>query len=354
MEISQFAAILNKFPDPVLILSRQQRVILANRAAETLLEAGSETGSDTGLAGRHLLSLIRQPDVLDCVQKVLTDTAVCEAEYVARQAVDITYRVVAQPLEAAETGLSGALLSFVDITLVGQADRIRSEFVANVSHELRSPLTALSGFIETMQGTAANDPAARASFLDIMATEADRMKRLIDDLLSLSRVEADERLRPTEPVNLVQLLRSVLQTLTPAAEKGGVVLDLDTASAEHSLPGDADQLIQVFQNLVENAIKYGGAGTVSIHLSTVERMAGIRGSCLRIDVRDQGPGITATHLPRLTERFYRVDDHRSRALGGTGLGLAIVKHIINRHRGRLLIDSTPGQGSVFSVILPVT
>jgi two-component system phosphate regulon sensor histidine kinase PhoR len=217
--------------------------------------------------------------------------------------------------------------------------------VANVSHELRTPLTALLGFIETLRGAARDDAVARERFLGVMEREAARMNRLVSDLLQLSRVEAAERVRPADPVDLAQVLAMTLTAVRPLAEAAGVELVFD-APGSLVVPGDADQLTQVFQNLIENAVKYGGAGKrVTITLSQGDRGA-------EVAVRDLGEGIAAIHIPRLTERFYRVDSHRSREKGGTGLGLAIVKHIVNRHRGRLVIDSSEGKGSTFTVILP--
>jgi two-component system phosphate regulon sensor histidine kinase PhoR len=218
---------------------------------------------------------------------------------------------------------------------------------------LRTPLTALTGFIETLQGAAKDDPAARQRFLTIMEKEAGRMNRLVRDLLSLGRVEADERLRPAERVDVSAIVRSVIQWLRPVAEAAGVSVTLTGETGPLPLLADADQMTQVFSNLIENAIKYGGGGkTVTISVMRVEREPSLRGPAVRFDVIDQGEGIDAVHIPRLTERFYRVDAHRSREQGGTGLGLAIVKHIVNRHRGRFRIESEPGVGSRFSVILP--
>ena len=230
---------------------------------------------------------------------------------------------------------------------------MRRDFVANVSHELRTPLTALMGFIETLSGPAKDDPEARARFLGIMSGEAERMNRLVGDLLSLSRVEAEERVRPTQAVNLTDVLQTALRNLNPLAVDNDVTLTPVFGTEPMPLRGDADQLLQVFTNLIENAIKYGGEGkNVEITAEIQQHDSALRGPSARITVTDQGPGIDPVHLPRLTERFYRADNHRSRTLGGTGLGHAIVKHILNRHRGRLKITSTPGEGASFCVILP--
>ncbi|MGR3547335.1 MAG: sensor histidine kinase, partial [Roseovarius sp.] len=226
------------------------------------------------------------------------------------------------------------------------------DFVANVSHELRTPLTALMGFIETLQGPARHDQVAIDRFLGIMQSEAARMERLVRDLLSLSRVESEERVRPRDEVNLGQVIGSVLHALRPLARDRACDISFE-APEGMVVRGNDDQLQQVFTNLVENAIKYGGKDNrITITLERTPRDATLRAPAIVARVRDQGPGIDPLHIPRLTERFYRVDTHRSREMGGTGLGLAIVKHIVNRHRGRLRISSTPGEGSEFSVILP--
>ncbi|MDO5530306.1 MAG: ATP-binding protein, partial [Paracoccus sp. (in: a-proteobacteria)] len=223
----------------------------------------------------------------------------------------------------------------------------------NVSHELRTPLTALMGFIETLRGPARNDENARDEFLSIMEREASRMNRLVHDLLSLSRVESEERRRPAQSLDLTALVQGVIETLTPHARSRGVEIAFDASAGAVMLPGDPDQLAQVFHNLIENATKYGAAGKeVTITITRIEREPVLRGPAWAVAVTDRGEGIDPIHLPRLTERFYRVDTHRSRQQGGTGLGLAIVKHIINRHRGRLRIESEPGKGASFTVILP--
>ena len=207
------------------------------------------------------------------------------------------------------------------------------------------------GFIETLRGAARDDADARDRFLAIMEGEASRMNRLVGDLLSLNRVESEERVRPKERVDLVEHLKSTIKSLEPLAQTGGTALVLDAPSIPVEIPADPDQIQQVFTNLIENALKYGGE-TVSVVLTVLDRDPALRCAAVRVQVIDDGPGIDPVHLPRLTERFYRADNHRSRELGGTGLGLAIVKHIINRHRGRLRVESDLGQGATFTVILP--
>ena len=330
-------------PVPALAVDRSERIIAANTEARSLI--------GQNIVGRNFVTILRQPALIETVEAVMRDSMSRTATYLTNDgAQDITYEVSVRRMVDAQQ----LVLCFSDVTHLQQASQIRRDFVANVSHELRTPLTALVGFIDTLRGPAREDADARDRFLDIMEGEAARMTRLVDDLLSLSRVEGDERVRPRDNVDLTGVLQSVLRTLKPLADEADVRLVPDFGDTQVIMEGDQDQLMQVFTNLIENAIKYGASGKkveVSLHLS--ERDPALRAPGTRIVVRDYGPGIDPVHLPRLTERFYRADNHRSRALGGTGLGLAIVKHIINRHRGRLRVESELGQGAAFTVILPL-
>ena len=342
MTPDQITTLLGAVPMPLVLIGRDERIGALNPAAAALFGEGA--------VGRHYITVLRQPALLDCVERALATGAPAEDELLSAEAfADTTYRARAVPMDGA--GTTGILLSLEDISDMQAAGQMRRDFVANVSHELRSPLTALIGFIETLRGPARDDPQAGARFLAIMQREADRMNRLIGDLLSLSRVEADERLRPKTRVDVAATVSAAVAMLDKLAADAGVALSLSGAEAPLQVPGDADQLLQVFTNLIENAIKYGQT-KVAIDISVNAHDRVLRAPALRIEVADDGPGIDALHIPRLTERFYRVDDHRSREMGGTGLGLAIVKHIVNRHRGRLRIKSVPGQGSRFIVVLP--
>ncbi|WP_295313040.1 ATP-binding protein [Roseobacter sp.] len=334
--------VLNALPMPALAIDGAERIKAANAAARTLIGQGIE--------GRNFVTMLRQPQLIQSIEAVLRDSTPRMSEYLSNDGVqDTTFQVSVRVVP----DLNVVLLCFLDITQVQQAGQMRRDFVANVSHELRTPLTALMGFIETLRGAARDDAAARDRFLDIMEGEAGRMNRLVGDLLSLSRVEDEERVRPREKVLIDDILLSVIRTLTPLAKEMEITLKEDFGDAPAELVGDGDQLMQVFTNLIENAIKYGRkGGTVEIRIGKPERDPALRAMGVRIHVADDGPGIGEKHLPRLTERFYRADNHRSRALGGTGLGLAIVKHIINRHRGRLRVESELGKGSVFTVVLP--
>jgi two-component system, OmpR family, phosphate regulon sensor histidine kinase PhoR len=336
---------LAALPLPVMLVGPTERIEAVNAPALRLF------GSDG--TGRHYITALRQPAMLDAVEQVLRDGQTRLCRYLASaDARDTTWQATAAAIDLPQG--RGVLLSFEDVSAVEEAGQMRRDFVANVSHELRTPLTALLGFVETLKGAARDDPVARDRFLDIMDREAGRMARLVADLLSLSRVEEEERRRPSAQVDLVALIGAAVTTLEPVAAQAGITLALLLPPGPVAVPGDASQLRQVLTNLIENAIKYGGtAKSVAITLTPVAMEPTLRAEAVRISVADQGEGIAAHHLPRLTERFYRVDAHRSREIGGTGLGLAIVKHIINRHRGRLRIESTLGQGSTFTVILPV-
>ncbi len=325
-------------PVPVVLIGRDERVAAANAPAVALL------GADP--TGRHHGLTLRQPALLEAIGRAMQPGApTVEVRHVIPgPSSEVVHRVTVTPVP------QGVVCTFLDLSEQEQIGQMRRDFVANVSHELRTPLTALLGFIETLRGPAREDAAARDRFLGIMAREAERMNRLVRDLLQLSRVEAQERVRPTEPIDLAAALRASVLALRPMAEEQGV--SIEVAGADHPLevPADPDQITQVLNNLIENAVKYGGAG--GRVLATLGRGQGPRGSMAKIEVRDFGEGIDQIHLGRLTERFYRVDGHRSREKGGTGLGLAIVKHIVNRHRGRLTIESRPGQGSTFTILLP--
>ncbi|WP_322866698.1 ATP-binding protein [Aquicoccus sp. G2-2] len=331
--------VLGGVPLPMVAIGADERIITANPTGEALL------GADQ--IGRHHALALRQPALLDAIKAALHHGTSGQARYVILgPSHEVTYLVTVTAIP--EPDGNGALCAFQDMTeqeLIGQ---FRRDFVANVSHELRTPLTTLVGFIETLKGAAKDDPAARDRFLTIMEHEAGRMARLVRDLLSLSKVEAEERRRPTTPVNIAELLQSVAESMRPILDASGVELEISGTVAAPHIPADADQLRQVFQNLIENAVKYGAPGKIV----RVAVQSDDNTPMLRIDVIDQGAGIEPQHLPRLAERFYRIDNHRSRKQGGTGLGLAIAKHIVNRHRGRLTISSEMGKGSCFSVFLP--
>ncbi len=337
--------ILDGLPDPLLAVDRNRRITHVNAAAVALF--GGQA------MGRDLAAVLRQPQVLAAVDAALAEKQVAAVEFARNDRVETA--MIAHVAALAEPAGDGTvvLLVFHDVTALRRTERMRADFVANASHELKTPISTLMGFIETLRGPARDDAKARERFLAIMDEQAQRMARLVSDLLSLSDIELREHSRPSDPVDAIAVLRSVLDMLELRARQRGIALKLEVEGEAPPVLGDRDELGQVFQNLVDNAIKYGRQG--SAVRCTVARIAagGGRPEGLRIAVADQGEGIAEEHLPRLTERFYRVDDARSRKLGGTGLGLAIVKHIVNRHRGQLEIDSTVGEGTTIAITLPL-
>lgn len=328
-------ALLSNVPDPVLLVGPDGLVREANAAARDLLP--------TLKLGQPLSYGLRAPDILDAVAAAPSGLPLL-VEYCARTPAERTFSVQITALSPME-GL-GVMLFFRDLTEARRLERMRVDFVANVTHELRTPLASLVGFIETLQGPARDDAVARDRFLEIMRGQAWRMTRLVDDLLSLSRIEMREHVAPNAPVDLCALAVQMVATLTSMAGERGVEISLKAPDEPCTVLGERDELLRVIENLVENAVKYGESG------KRVEVSLARRDGEVELAVRDYGPGIAPEHLPRITERFYRVDVAESREKGGTGLGLAIVKHIVNRHRGRLAIDSTPGQGAIFRVSIP--
>jgi two-component system phosphate regulon sensor histidine kinase PhoR len=331
-------------PDPVVALDRDGRVLALNDRARALAPALRQ--------GEPVSFALRMPELIEAIGRAAKEGDEQRVVYFERVPMDRWYETIVIPVKR-EPGLARpdlVLMTFHDLTPLRRVEEMRADFVANASHELRTPLAALLGFIETLQGSAREDPKARARFLAIMQEQARRMARLIDDLLSLSRIELNAHRRPDTPVDLVPIVRQVVDGLETLARDRGVTVNIEAANALTVL-GDHDELVRIFENLVENALKYGAAGRrVDIKLGLGTSADGEPEAL--VSVRDYGPGIAPEHLPRLTERFYRVDVTESRAQGGTGLGLALVKHILNRHRGRLTIDSAPGAGATFTIHLP--
>ncbi len=335
-------AVVDALHDPAIVLDRTGVVRYLNQKAASAFPSTR--------IGNLLALTFRTPDFTDAIKAVVAGRPSTVQLQEGGQG-GRTFAVAFSPLREPTSAGHFALVTFDDVTDRFAVARIRSDFVANASHELRTPLASLTGFIETLLGPARNDPAAAERFLRIMLEQANRMRRLLDDLLSLSRLEMRAHRRPTEIVDVTGTVRHVADTLVPVAERFGVEIGTDLPPGRVLVKGDPDELVQVFQNLIENAIKYGAAGRrVDVRLAVQPAGPGGR---VRISVRDYGPGIPPEHIPRLTERFYRVDVGVSRELQGTGLGLAIVKHILARHQGQMLIDSEPGSGAEFTVELPV-
>lgn len=329
--------------DPALLVSRDLRVVRANDPARALFGDRIE--------GEDLRLVLRHPVVLDAVRVAADASLPVGREVSGLGGPDGAYRV--RVVGAGGDGQGRLLLTFADITQARLTERMRVDFVANASHELRTPLATLLGFIETLQGPAAEDEPARRRFLDIMAREAARMSRLIDDLLSLSRIELDKYVRPQTALDLTPLIADVGKTLAMRLEADERTLVIEVEPELPQVIADRDQILQVLHNLISNALKYGRTGTPITVRAEPAPALGPRGEpTVKVSVIDHGEGIAPEHLPRLTERFYRIDTSRSRSMGGTGLGLAIAKHIIERHRGTLEIASRLGEGSRVSFALP--
>src|SRR5262245_19477136 len=332
-------------PEPAVGLDNAGYVVHANRLAEELFGARRRGG--------HVASMSRDPELLAAVDQALVTGATCSVEL--HESVPVERRLLATvaPLDRLRAGGEGPalLISFRALSEQDRLARMRPDVVATASHELRTPLASLRGFVETLQGAAKDDAEARERFLKVMGEQAERMTRLIDDLLSLSRVEMREHLPPPERVDLNEAVAHVIQSLQPIAGETGTIIEFHRLGEAAIVRGDSDEIVQVFQNLVQNAIKYGKhGGRIEVSIRR-EPAGGGRAARFVATVTDDGPGIAPQHLPRLTERFYRVSVAASREKGGTGLGLAIVKHILNRHRGELDITSRVGQGSTFAVSL---
>jgi two-component system phosphate regulon sensor histidine kinase PhoR len=363
------SAMVDALPEPALYIDAQGKVEAANAAARRQFHFRG--------AGPLLTVAVRRPELIDAVEAARRTGAPHFFDFVERDETDRYFSGAATPLATPIS--SGVLVSMHDLTAIKHAEFARVDFLANASHELRTPLTSLSGFIETLRGPARDDPAARDRFLEIMQGQAERMRRLIQDLLSLSRIELSEHRPPDTEADLAAVVAEAGDALQPVAAERGVKLRISGSAAGVMVAGVRDELSQVAQNLIDNAIKYSEAGDVveievlaglsheeaairagrrwadaghmSIATAARQAPAAASGHYAVLRVADSGPGIDRQHLPRLAERFYRVDPGRG-LRPGTGLGLAIVKHVVARHRGEFLVESEPGRGSAFGVILP--
>lgn len=335
--LPQMEAVLGALDLPVVVIDGDANMITQNKAAEKAFGLLSP--------GLHISTRWRSPGILDMIRETIETGEPNQIEHSERLPSERVYIVRSTQVE----NLANArprlfLLSFRDVSELRRLDRMRSDFVANASHELRTPLASLRGFIETLQGPARGDPKAQERFLAIMLDQATRMSRLVDDLLSLSRLELKAHIAPDQKVDLVPVLGHVRDSLAPLAADLGVDIRLHLPEGKVEVLGDRDELVQVFENLIENGCKYGQEGkVVDVYLRHGE------GIPVEVSVVDYGPGIPVEHVPRLTERFYRVSVADSRSKKGTGLGLAIVKHILTRHRARLIVRSEMGKGTDFTV-----
>ena len=337
-----YEVILDAIPDPVLVFRRDRRIIHANRAVIDLL------GHDP--IDSDLTAAVRNPDVVEAVEEILEKEGGTTRTVEFTRGAKVEQYLLAQLVRLSSNRDIGpaAVLVIHDLTAIRRTMEMRADFVANVSHELRTPLSTIVGIVETLQGPAKDDPEAQEKFLKIMEEQGYRMTRLVEDLLSLSRIQANEHARPTETVKIQEILETAARMLEPESQKNNMTISVEAKNDLPDVLGEAEQILQVFQNLMHNAVKYGGEGS-TVRVVPHAKVPGT----LSVSILDQGDGIPAEHIPRLTERFYRVDKARSRAMGGTGLGLAIVKHILNRHHGQLTVDSEIGVGSTFTVTLPV-
>ncbi|MEX2517789.1 MAG: ATP-binding protein [Paracoccaceae bacterium] len=344
--------VLDRLPAALVLVDAEQRVRRINPEALRLIADDTEPDEEAAMIGQPLVALIRAPGLIDAVDDALTDQGPRSLSFTLMRArVERALQAHIRPLKPNGPRGAAALILIEDRTRIRQMEEMRQDFIANASHELKTPLASIIGFIETLQGPAKDDDAARVRFLKIMATQAERMKRLVEDLMSLSRIEMNAHVRPTALVDLVALAQATAAALEPLAAEAGARIVVVAPAAKVVVSGEHDQLAQLLTNLIDNAVKYGGEGvTVTIReAAAAPEWPGMVG----LTVEDDGPGIPREHLPRLTERFYRVSAARSRAVGGTGLGLAIAKHILQRHRGELQVRSTLGEGAAFTIWLPM-
>lgn len=336
-------ALIEQLPTALVLIERGGKISYANAPARVLVPRLQ--------VGAHFANLFRAPTFVETVTKTLNDGKEREVSFSltgSRQHFEA--RVARLPAELDPSGTGQVIVQIEDRTKAMMTDLMRQDFIANASHELRTPLASILGYVETLQGHAKDDSEAREQFLGIIDTQASRMQRLVDDLLSLSRIEMKEHVRPNEPCDVYALTRDSIEAMRPTAAKVEATLVDALPPDELCVPGDRDEILQVMHNLIDNALKYAGRGAeVRVAAKDPDQK---RPGMLGIAVSDTGPGIAAEDLLRLTERFYRVSVLQSRNKGGTGLGLAIVKHIVNRHGGELQIESTIGEGSCFTVWLP--
>ncbi|MEE2690413.1 MAG: ATP-binding protein [Pseudomonadota bacterium] len=352
-------------PEPIFILDSEGVIDLANPAAEEFVGAQA-------VEGRHIAAILRAPSVFEAAEAIAEGKPALSVDFVTSGGVERSCRAFVAPIDGQKGGRR--ILVFIrDLTSERRLEQMRADFIASASHELRTPLASLIGFIETLRGPAKSDPEASGRFLAIMQGQAERMQRLVADLMSLSRIELHEHVPPSGKTNLADVARDVIESLQPLLDQSGAIVDFEQdGEGPFEIQGDQDEIIQAIQNLIDNALKYGGdpalvkvrvgrgaapalaadgeiahrAGDSAVQLAA--RRAIDPGDLVYVQIRDFGPGIERADLPRLTERFYRVNVERSRKTGGTGLGLAIVKHIVNRHKGGLQLESRLAGGTAFT------
>ena len=341
---------LDSIPGPLFQLTKERYILRANKAAKGLFGGNFED--------RDLATVMRSPSLLSAIDDAIEKNIGADIQFTLPAPIERNFFARLEPLDRPARDGTALILALVDLTYIQRADQMRMDFIANASHEIRTPLSALIGFIETLKGPAKDDTEAREKFLLIMENHAKRMSSLVEDLLSLSKIEMNEHNRPEESVKIESVINAACDQLKWLAQRQNVSIDIHTDPSVDGVIGSEDELIQLFSNLISNALKYGKQNSkVTITIGTSSDPRGTLGwqsnekGAVTVEVKDRGEGIDREHIPRLTERFYRIDTARSRELGGTGLGLAIVKHIVSRHRGVLLIDSEKGIGSTFTIFL---
>lgn len=337
-------SMLDRMPAPFILVDLRGRVTYANGEAARALPRIQP--------GAHFSTMMRAPDFIAAIDDVVRTGREQHVHFVlaSRAQQHVVAHMALLPAGGEFGPDEQIMIQIEDQTEQRRADTLRSDFIANASHELRTPLASIIGYIETLRGHAKDDPEARNHFLGIMDKQAARMRRLVDDLMSLSRIELSEHVRPNALVDLNGLVREAASGLEPQREQYGASLQITLPQAPLMVRGDRDQLLQVLVNLIDNGMKYGGEGD-GVHITAAPNDQSYPGMA-GITVADSGPGIAREHIPRLTERFYRVSAKQSMEKGGTGLGLAIVKHIVNRHMGELAIESVLGRGSRFTLWFP--
>ena len=347
------SAVLDGLPFPVLVVNRDMEIEQTNAAAQILFERQT--------IGLNIVQIMRSPNIFDALERTLSTGEAAWREFQEHAGIEAIYRVHMAPFSPAPEsgGASAVLVMIEDITERRRSEQMRVDFIANASHEIRTPLTAVCAMIETIRGPAKNDTAAKEQFLSVIGEQVDRLHHVVEDLMSLSRIELHEHARPSNPVLVGDVIQSVCRSVKWELNNRKIVLRIEVPEQIPELMGEYDEVERLVGNLVTNAIKYGNpmseVRVIAYAHSRPQQLPGWRGgdTAIAISVADRGPGIPKEHIPRLTERFYRMDTSRSRNMGGTGLGLAIVKHTIQHHRGAMTIISVPNQGSVFTAYFPI-
>lgn len=349
--ITEREILVDTLPDILIMTNDDKIIVRTNRAARNIF--------GQNLANRHLREVIPNDKLVNAITAVVEDIQGQEIEFHLPDPTPRDFQAIIERFPIPSAGGISVVITMTDITSQKRIQRMRADFVANASHEIRTPLASIIGFIETLRGPAKDDEKARDEFLKVIAEQAERMSKLLNDLLSLSKIEMNAHQTPTGRVDLLRIIRSEKQHFEYACKQKNVNIRMKLTDTIPQTRGEDEELAQVVRNLLGNAIKYTMPDTEVVITAKVttqlpdDPIFRTLNRAIQFSVQDQGEGIPAEHIPRLTERFYRVDSARTRKVGGTGLGLAIVKHVLNRHHGVLKIESVVGEGSIFSIFLPV-